>query len=203
MAFVPAAERYNLMPAIDRWVLREVIRFSAAAQRTTGPRPLFAVNLSARSLGDEHLHDYLRDLLVNHGVPGDTLCIEITEAAAAANLTQSSQRIAEFKRLGCRMSLDHFGSGVSSLTDLKAFPVDFIKIDGGFIRSLADDQVNRAVAESINRVAHVMTIETVAECTETNAVVTILKEMGIDHAQGYVLALPQPIEELSAVVPLA
>jgi EAL domain-containing protein (putative c-di-GMP-specific phosphodiesterase class I) len=92
---------------------------------------------------------------------------------------------------------------MSSFTDLKGLPVDFIKIDGGFIRSLAVDRVNRAVADAINRIAHVMMIQTVAECTETDAVVTILKELGIDHAQGYVLALPQPIERLSETAPLA
>jgi diguanylate cyclase (GGDEF)-like protein/PAS domain S-box-containing protein len=203
MAFVPAAERHNLMPAIDRWVLREVIRNSAAAQRTAEPRPLFAVNLSSRSLTDEHLPDYLRELLANHGVPGDMLCLEITEAAAAANLNQANLMIAAFKQLGCRIALDHFGCGMSSFTDLKALPVDFVKIDGGFIRSLAVDRVNRAVADAINRIAHVMMIQTVAECTETDAVVTILKELGIDHAQGYVLARPQPIERLSETAPLA
>src|SRR5574340_271197 len=198
MAFMPAAERYNLMPAIDRWVLREVIRGCAVALRTAEPRPLFAVNLSGRSLIDEHLPDYLRELLASHGVPGDMLCLEITEEAAVANLSRASQRIAEFKRLGCRVALDHYGSGMSVFTDLRSLPVDFLKIDGGFIRSLADDQVNRAVAEAINRVAHVMTIQTVAECTETDSVFTILKELGIDHAQGFVLARPCPIETLAA-----
>jgi diguanylate cyclase (GGDEF)-like protein len=198
MAFMPVAERYNLMPAIDRWVLREVIRSSAAAQRDAQPRPLFAVNLSARSLVDDHLPDYLRELLSSHNVPGDMLCLEITEAAAVENLARASQRIAEFRQLGCRVALDHFGSGMSSFTDLRSLPVDYLKIDGGFIRSLADDRLNRAVAEAINRVAHVMTIQTIAECTETDAVVMVLKELGIDHAQGYVLGMPQPIEVLAA-----
>lgn len=202
MVFMPAAERYNLMPAIDRWVLREVIGVSAAAQRSAQPRPLFAVNLSARSLGDEHLHDYLHDLLTSHEVPGDMLCLEITEAAAVANLQRAGQRMAEFRRLGCRVALDHYGSGMSSFTDLKALPVDYLKIDGDFIRSLVDDRVNRAVAEAINRVAHVMTIQTVAQWTETEAIVTILKELGIDHAQGYVMARPQPIEMLTASMAL-
>jgi diguanylate cyclase (GGDEF)-like protein/PAS domain S-box-containing protein len=196
MAFVPAAERYNLMPAIDRWVLREVIRSSAAAQRLAMPRPRFAVNLSGRSLLDERLPEYLAGLLTSYEVPGDMLCLEITEAAAVENLARASQRIGEFKRLGCSVALDHFGSGMSSFTDLRTLPVDFLKIDGGFIRSLAEDRLNRAVAEAINRVAHVMTIQTVAECTETAAVVTVLKELGIDHAQGYVLGMPQPIESL-------
>lgn len=196
--FIPAAERYNLMPAIDRWVLREVIRGSAAAQRSATPRPRFAVNLSGRSLLDERLPEYLEDLLTTCEVPGDMLCLEITEAAAVENLARARQRIAEFKRLGCSVALDHFGSGMSSFTDLRTLSVDFLKIDGAFIRSLAEDRLNRAVAEAINRVAHVMTIQTVAECTETAAAVTVLKELGIDHAQGYVLGMPQPIESLAA-----
>lgn len=198
LAFVPAAERYNLMPAIDRWVLREVISVSAAAQRMAEPRPIFAVNLSGRSLADEHLPNYLRDLLASHDVPGDMLCLEITEAAAVANLSRAGQRIAEFKQLGCQVALDHFGNGLSSFSDLKVLPVDYLKIDGNFIRTLVDDRVNRAVAQAINQVAHVMMIQTVAQWTETLAIVTLLKEMGIDHAQGYVLARPQPIEELGA-----
>jgi diguanylate cyclase (GGDEF)-like protein/PAS domain S-box-containing protein len=198
MAFLPTAERYNLIPAIDRWVLREVVRGIAAAQPTAGPPPLFAVNLSERSLVDGHLPDSLHELLIRHGVPGDRLCLEIPEAAVSANMSQMNQKIAEFKQLGCRISLARFGGGMSSFTDLKALPVDFIKIDGRLIRSLADDPLNRAVAEAINRIAHVMAIQTVAECTETDVVVTILKEMGIDHAQGYVLAKPVPIEGLFA-----
>jgi EAL domain-containing protein (putative c-di-GMP-specific phosphodiesterase class I) len=200
MAFVPAAERYNLMPTIDRWVLRAVIAGSAAAHRAAPPaeRPIFAVNLSGRSLGDERLPDYVREQLTHHHAPGDMLCLEITETAAIANLNQASRQIAELKRLGCLVALDDFGSGMSSFTYLKTLPVDFLKIDGGFIRTLADDQVNRAMTEAINRVAHVMTIQTIAESAESDSVVAILRELGIDHAQGYALAMPRPIEELAA-----
>ena len=131
------------------------------------------------------------------------LCLEIPEAAASANLSRMNRKMAEFKQLGCRIALARFGSGLSSFTDLKALPVDYIKIDGRLIRSLADDPLNRAVADAINRIAHEMGIQTVAECTETDGVVTILKELGIDHAQGYVLAEPLPIEQLFATEPLA
>lgn len=201
MAFVPTAERYNLMPAIDRWVLREVVRGVAAAQRAAAPAPLFSVNLSARSLADEHLPGYLRELLESHGVPGDMLCLEIAEAAASANLSQTSRRIEAFRQLGCRTALSRFGSGLSSFADLKALPVDFIKIDGRLVRALADDVVSRAVAEAINRIAHVLAIQTVAECAESESVVERLKELGIDHAQGYGLAAPLPIESLSEATP--
>jgi diguanylate cyclase (GGDEF)-like protein/PAS domain S-box-containing protein len=197
MAFVPAAERYNMMPAIDRWVLREVISAIAAMQPAVEPRPLFGVNLSARSLIGERLPDYLRELLATHGVPGDMLCLEISETAALANLQQAAHQIAELKRLGCLIALDDFGGGMSSFSYLKTLPVDYLKIDSGLVRSLADDPVNRAVAEAINRVVHVMSIQTVAKCAETEAVVAILKELGIDHAQGHALAPPRPIAELA------
>lgn len=203
MAFVPTAERYNLMPAIDRWVLREVVRGIAAAQRAAASPPLFSINLSGRSLADEQLPTYLRELLASHGVPGDMLCLEIAEAAATANVSLTSRQIEEFKQLGCRISLSQFGSGLSSFADLKALPVDFIKIEGRLIRSLADDLVSRAVAEAINRIAHVMAIQTVAECVETDRVVPLLKELGIDHAQGYVLGEPLPIERLADTTPVA
>jgi diguanylate cyclase (GGDEF)-like protein/PAS domain S-box-containing protein len=198
MAFVPAAERYNLMPAIDRWVLREVVSAVSAVQNAPEPPPMFAVNLSARSLVGERLADYLRDLLATRHVPGDMLCLEIAETAALANLKEASQQIAEFKRLGCRVALDDFGGAMSSFSYLKTLRVDYLKIEGGIVRSLADDRVNRAVADAINRVAHVMSIQTVAKCAETDAVVAILKELGIDHAQGHALAPPRPIEELAA-----
>lgn len=195
MAFVPAAERYNLMPAIDRWVLTQVVHACVATRGEAAP--LFAVNLSGRSLVDDQLAHYLAELLQTHGIPGDRLCLEITELAAMENLTRTAQRIDEFKTLGCRIALDHYGSGASSFTDLRVLPVDFIKIDGGFIRTLAEDRLSRAVTEAINRVAHVMTMETVAGCIETPAAVTVLKELGIDHAQGYALGMPQPIEALA------
>jgi diguanylate cyclase (GGDEF)-like protein/PAS domain S-box-containing protein len=198
MAFVPAAERYNLMPAIDRWVLRTVIAGATAhCAAPAAERPIFAVNLSGRSLGDERLPDYVREQLTHHHVPGDMLCLEITETAAIANLNQASRQIAELKRLGCLVALDDFGSGMSSFSYLKTLPVDFLKIDGGFIRTLADDQVNRAMTEAINRVAHVMTIQTIAESAESDSVVAILRELGVDHAQGYALARPRPIEDLA------
>ncbi len=201
MAFMPVAERYSLMPAIDRWVLAEVVRACAVTQNEAAP--LFAVNLSGRSLADDRLAGYLAELLQAHGVSGDRLCLEIAEASTAENLSRSSQRISEFKMLGCRIALDCYGSGMSAFADLRMLPVDFIKIDGGFIRSLAEDRLNHAVTEAINRVAHVMSIETVAGCTETASIVTALKKLGIDHAQGYVLGMPQPIETLIAAPSVA
>jgi len=205
MAFVPAAERYNLMPAIDRWVVREVISRHAVHQRLApaAERPIFAINLSGSSLADERLAKFVCGLLAEHGVPADMLCFEITETAAIANPGLAAQFIQTLKREGCLFALDDFGSGMSSFAYLKQLPVDFLKIDGSFIRTLAEDHLTRAMAEAINRVAHVMAIETVAECTETAPVLALLQELGVDHAQGYALARPQPLPEADAPVPSA
>jgi EAL domain-containing protein (putative c-di-GMP-specific phosphodiesterase class I) len=193
------------MPAIDRWVVREVISRHAAQQckAPVGERPIFAVNLSGSSLSDERLADFVRGLLAEHKVPADMLCFEITETAAIANLGRAAQFIQELKREGCLFALDDFGSGMSSFAYLKQLPVDFLKIDGSFIRTMAEDRVVRAMAEAINRVAHVMAIETVAECAETAPILALLKELGVDHAQGYALARPQPLLEAEAPAPAA
>jgi len=200
MAFVPAAERYNLMPAIDRWVVREVISRYAVRERAAAAaaRPIYGINLSACSLSDERLAEYVRGLLAEHRVPADMLCFEITETAAIANLGRAAQFMRELGRDGCLFALDDFGSGMSSFAYLKQLPVDFLKIDGSFIRTMVEDQVTRAMAEAINRVAHVMAIETVAECAESSSILALLRELGVDHAQGYALARPQPLPEDAA-----
>ena len=202
MAFVLAAERYNLMPAIDRWVVHEVISRHAVQQRhaPVAERPIFAVNLSGSSLADERLAAFVCGLLAEHGVPADMLCFEISETAAIANLSHATQFIQTLKREGCLFALDNFGSGMSSFTYLKQLPVDFLKIDGSFIRTMVEDRLTRAMAEAINRVAHVMAIETVAECAESAPILALLKELGVDHAQGYALARPQPLPEADAPV---
>ncbi len=205
MAFVPAAERYNLMPAIDRWVVREVISRHAVQQRhaPVAERPIFAVNLSGGSLSDERLAEFVCDLLAEHGVPADMLCFEISETAAIANLSRATEFIRALKREGCLFALDNFGSGMSSFAYLKQLPVDFLKIDGSFIRTMAEDRLTCAMAEAINRVAHVMAIETVAECAESAPILALLQELGVDHAQGYALARPHPLPEADTPAPSA
>lgn len=197
-AFLPAAERYHMMAAIDHWVVRHVIASCAARHGPTYGEapPLYAINLSAAALEDTGLVETIRLWLEERGVPAHMLCFEITEATANANLQRATRMIRELKNLGCMFALDHFGAALSALEQIKELPVDFLKIDGGFIKRIGEDRIHRAIAEAISRVAHVMAIQTVAECAENQSILDILKELGVDHAQGYAIQQPQPLEML-------
>ena len=197
-SFLPAAERCNLMPAIDRWVLRHAVADFAERYRPTPEHdlPIYTVNLSGVSLNDVGLVDFIRGLLQDQQVPARALCIEITETAVIANLTQATHFIHELKKLGCLFSLEDFGSGMHSFVHIKTLPVDFLKIDGNVVRGIVEDRVGRAIAMAINQVAHVMAIQTVAECAETSKILDLLKDLGVDHAQGYALMRPQPLVKL-------
>lgn len=205
MAFMAAAERYNLMPAIDRWVVREVISRHAVQQRhaLVAERPIFSVNLSGSSLADKNLAAFVCELLAEHDVPANMLCFEISETTAIANLSRATEFIQALKRHGCLFALDDFSGSIQSFGYFNQLPVDFLKIDGSLIRTIAEDSLTRAIADAINRVAHVMAIETVAECAESVPVLALLKELGVDHAQGYALKPPQPLSEIDAPIPRA
>lgn len=194
MAFVPAAERYDLMPAIDRWVVREVVSRHAFPRRqaAAAERPIFGINLSASSLFDEGFADFVLGELAAHAVPADMLCFEIAETAAIANLSRAAHLIQALKREGCLFALDNFGTGISSFAYLRQMPVDFLKIDGSLFRAMDQDRVTRAMAEAVFGIARAMAIDTVAECVEHAPMLPLLRELGAGHAQGYALALPQP-----------
>ncbi|RFP12858.1 MULTISPECIES: EAL domain-containing protein [unclassified Duganella] len=196
-AFIPAAERYDMMTAIDRWVIRAVCRY---VQRTRGspesqpPAPAqYSVNLSGASLSDEGLHDYIIEQFAEHGIAPEQICFEITETAVIANLIKAQDFMAGLKALGCRFSLDDFGSGLSSFAYLKALPVDFLKIDGVFIRDIANNAINRAMVKAINEVGHVMGISTVAEYVEDEPTLAVVRELGLDYAQGYAVGTLRPL----------
>ena len=202
MAFLPAAERYHLMPAIDRWVVRTALAMLGAAYRGNGRRLVCAsLNVSGASVGDEHFFVCVRDCLAEHAIDPRTICFEITETAAIANLRGATGFIGELKALGCRFALDDFGSGMSSFAYLKSLPVDYLKIDGCFVKEMDRDPVARAMVEAIHRVGHVMGIATVAEFVENDAIRAALAEIGIDYAQGYGVARPRPLAELLAEQP--
>ncbi len=189
--FIPAAERYNLMGLVDRWVIDNTL---AALREPTAPRRV-AINLSGTSLGDEQLLEYIRERLEHHGIDATRLTFEITETAAITHLATAIHFIGELKKIGCRFALDDFGSGLSSFTYLKNLPVDYLKIDGSFVKDLIDDPIDLAMVDAINRVGRVMGIRTIAEFVENDAIKARLVELGVDYAQGYGIARPAPLSE--------
>ncbi len=196
-AFIPAAERYGLMAAIDRWMIRTAFgRYSELFQSPTGSQ--IGINLSGNTLNDDSLFDFIQDRMSEHAIPPRRVCFEITETAAIHNLSRVTRFIAAMKESGCRFALDDFGSGLSSLTYLKNLPVDYLKIDGSFVRNLTEDPVDRAMVKAINEVGHTTGLRTVAEHVHSEEIVEMLREMGIDYAQGYALDRPRPVDELLA-----
>lgn len=196
-AFIPAAERYNLMPTIDRWVIRETLEMLRVAQGTLAFPPIeCAINLSGQSLCDEHFLEYVVDQFDASGIPCESVCFEITETAAVANLSKATRFITVLKGMGCSFALDDFGAGLSSFGYLKSLPVDYLKIDGGFVRDMVVDRVDRAMVESINQIGHVLKLKTIGEFVEDEAILAELERAGVDFAQGSAIAPPRPLREV-------
>ncbi|BAU49033.1 diguanylate cyclase [Sulfurifustis variabilis] len=195
MAFIPAAERYNLMAAVDRWVIGTTL--ARMRQRDAqGAEPFdCAVNVSGRSLCEPGFLEFVRGEIGSSGIAPSRLSFELTETAAVANFAQAKQFMTELRQLGCRFALDDFGSGLSSFAYLKNLPVDFLKIDGSFVRDMGNDPIDSALVESINQLGHVMGIETIAEYVEHPGVLERLRAMGVDFAQGNVICRPVPLDE--------
>jgi diguanylate cyclase (GGDEF)-like protein/PAS domain S-box-containing protein len=192
MAFIPAAERYGLMPSLDRWVIKTA--FSEYATRHPGETVsgTCAINLSGTSISDDDFLPFVRAQFQHYQVPPSGICFEITETSAIANLGKAEGLIRDLKKLGCRISLDDFGSGMSSFSYLKHLSVDYLKIDGGFVKDMMSDPIDHAMVEAINRIGHVMKIKTIAEFVENNEIMEELRLMGIDFAQGYGVEKPRP-----------
>jgi diguanylate cyclase (GGDEF)-like protein/PAS domain S-box-containing protein len=197
-AFIPAAERYGLMSGIDRWIISHFFsycqRINAQVSRTT--QPLYMINISGASLNDGGFLPFVQEQFAKYRVPPRQICFEMTETAAISNLTRASEFMQELKQLGCYFSLDDFGSGMSSFAYLKNFPVDFLKIDGHFVKDILSDPVDSAMVECIHRMAQALGICTIAEFVEETAILEKLKTIGIDYAQGYGIALPCPLEAI-------
>ncbi|HVY64796.1 MAG TPA: EAL domain-containing protein [Gammaproteobacteria bacterium] len=195
-AFIPAAERYNLMPSLDRWVISQTLETLVyRGEPGTSPYTL-AINLSGTTLNDARFLDFVLDELTAAAVPPGAVCFEITETAAIANLSQVVTFMRALKARGCRFSLDDFGTGLSSLTYLKNLPVDYVKIDGQFVRNVLRDAADECVVESIARMARAFKIEAIAERVESRDVMKRLGELGVAYAQGFFVAVPQPVSEL-------
>ena len=194
MAFIPAAERYSIMPLIDRWVIKNSLAWLKDHPLSKNNRPnSLAINISGQSLSDELFLGYLLDLFDHTGVPPERICLEITETAAIANIGQAMEFISSLKARGCSFALDDFGSGMSSYSYLKNLEVDFLKIDGSFIKDMVNDPVDLAMVESINHIGHVMGIQTIAEFVENEEILNKLREIGVNYVQGYYIDKPTPL----------
>lgn len=196
MAFIPAAERYNLMTQIDRWVIEHAFTFLHQAYQDGKSALRFAINLSGASLNDENLFAFIIQQFDRFEIPRTAVCFEVTETSAISNLAQASRLITELRNAGCQFSLDDFGSGMSSFAYLKHLPVDFLKIDGGFVKDMAEDPIDHAMVEAINNIGHVMGIKTIAEFVENDRILACLNLLGVNYAQGYGISKPFPLEQL-------
>ncbi len=193
-AFLPAAERYNLSQHVDQWVLQMTLNWLESDRNMCDKIDSCSINISGQSLSNENFLENYIDIINNSKVPADKLCFEITETAAIANLTNAKLFINELKQKGCRFALDDFGSGLSSFAYLKNLPVDYIKIDGAFIRDLIDDPFDYEMVSAINRLGQTMKLQTIAEFVENDEIFSMLRKLGVNFAQGYGIQKPEPIE---------
>jgi len=196
--FLPAAERYHLITSIDRWVVTNSLAWYAEHVNRGGmQRPdTMSINLSGFSVSDAKFLGHIKGAIQTYQVPPEVLCFEITETAAVANLSAATSFIRELRQLGCRFSLDDFGSGLSSFAYLKNLPVDYLKIDGEFVREMDTDEVSHAMVSAIHELGSVIGIRTIAEFVENNRIIEMLSAMGVDYAQGYAIAKPAPLAGL-------
>ena len=196
--FIPSAERYHLMPNIDRWVIKQT--FSTFRQLLAKSNEkcnyAFSINLSGTSLSDKSLLGYIREQFAIYAIPPQCICFEITETAAIVNLKNTINLFAALRKLGCTFALDDFGSGMSSFMYLKNFDVDYLKIDGSFVKEMDVNKIDHAMVRSIHSVAEAMGIKTVAEFVESDAILKELKSIGVHYGQGLYLGAPVPIKKL-------
>lgn len=192
--FLPAAERYNLAAAIDMWTIEHVVtRLSQAAARGQDITGIYAINLSGQSLGDARFYEKIIALIMSAELAqtGAVLCFEVTETAAITNIQTAVHFIDKLRQVGCLFALDDFGSGLSSFAYLKQLPVDYLKIDGMFVRDAATNHVNMEIVNSINGIGKALGLQTVAEFVEDNATLKIMQQLGVDYVQGYEIGKPQ------------
>ena len=204
-AFFPSAERYNMMPAIDRWVIKRLLldepgywlsRKGITADNN--PRTIHVgINLSGASINDDAFIEFLEDALNQTKVPHSSICFEITETVAISNLARATEVMRALKQRGCRFALDDFGKGMSSFGYLRSLPVDYLKIDGALIKATMHDDIACAMVEAINRIAYLMDIETIAEFVENDSLLNRLRAIGVDYAQGFGIHVPEPLQRLS------
>jgi diguanylate cyclase (GGDEF)-like protein/PAS domain S-box-containing protein len=197
--FIAAAERYGITPSIDRWVIETAFRWLVSEADERARLALCSINLSGQSLGDDKFLPFVIDQFHRSGLDATKICFEITETAAIANFSQANRFIQALKELGCKFALDDFGTGLSSFGYLKHFPVDFLKIDGSFVKGLLHDPIDREMVRSINEIGHLTGKKTIAEWAENAEIIELLRSLGVDYAQGYGVAQPQRIARTAII----
>ncbi len=193
--FIPAAERYNMMVQIDKWVISRAVELYLENQsngKLAGIKEI-TINLSAQSMADDSVLKLIRSIFQTSLIPAGTICFEITETAAITNMASAHEFIHELRQTGCSFALDDFGSGFSSFNYLKNLPVEYLKIDGIFVKNMHEDEENRAMVEAINNMGHIMGKKTIAEFVCNPRIIEMLTEIGVDFAQGYEIATPRPL----------
>ncbi len=195
--FITAAERYGITPAIDRWVIEHAFRWLVSEADERERLALCSINLSGQSLGDDKFLPFVIEQFHRSGLDARKICFEITETAAVANYSQANRFIQALKELGCMFALDDFGTGLSSFGYLKHFPVDFLKIDGSFVKEILHDPIDREMVRSINELGHLTGKKTIAEFAENQEIIAMLRGMGIDYAQGYGISEPKRVESFA------
>ncbi|MGD9842396.1 MAG: EAL domain-containing protein [Steroidobacteraceae bacterium] len=191
--FITAAERYNITPAIDRWVIENAFRWLVSEADEREKLAMCSINLSGQSLSDDKFLPFVIEQFHRSGIDGSKICFEITETAAVASFSQANRFIQALKDKGCRFALDDFGTGLSSFGYLNHFPVDFLKIDGSFVKDLLHDPIDREMVRSINEIGHLTGKQTIAEFAENQEIIDMLRSLGVDYAQGYGVSMPQRV----------
>jgi len=197
--FMPAAERYQLMPMVDRWIVHNTLRrLGDCWSDISATNPVFCINLSGQSLTNPGFKEFVSDEIRQMGVPPGNVCFEITETAAISNIDEATEFMKSLKRYGCHFALDDFGAGLSSFGYLKTLPVDYLKIDGSFVREIREDMISRSMVEAICQIGQTMGLLTVAEFVGDEETVEILRKIKVDYAQGFGIGKPTPLEKVTA-----
>jgi diguanylate cyclase (GGDEF)-like protein len=193
--FIPAAERYNIMPEVDRWVIRHACEQFKKRHKNdlhSVENDTIFINLSATSLSDKSLSRYIKDQLEHYSIHPRNVGFEITETAAIADFDYAMNLITELQSFGCKVALDDFGTGMSSFSYLKSLNVDYVKIDGGFVKNMIENEMDCAIVEAVNKIGHIAGMKTIAEYVENKALLKCLTRLGVDFAQGWAVEYPKP-----------
>ena len=191
--FISAAERYRLMPMLDRWVVKNAFKYLSESGLGLKSEGTFFINLSGNSLSDKSFFNDIRAMLKQYEIKPNRICLEITETAAIDNLSDAVEFISEIRDEGFKFALDDFGAGMSSFSYLKTIPVDYLKIDGSFVLNLLTDPIDRGIVEACNTIGHAAGLQTIAEFVEDQATADALKEIGVDFGQGFGIQKPGPL----------